>query len=182
MLKFTIESFNSRIVISRYRFITSKSWIIRHKKDEYVKLVQSKDGNRLRARSAFKLLEIQKKFNIIRPSDFVIDLGSSPGGWSVVVSDILKLNKNLTNIGLLCSIDLLEMNPVELIGNSFFIHGDFTSSFVKQEIWRLTSRKPNVILSDMLMNTCGQKQIDHIRSIELAKLVVEFAQVNFQSC
>ena len=118
----------------------STSWIQRHVNDKYVKLA-SRNGKHLRCRSAFKLLDMLKKHKFILPTDYVIDLGSSPGGWSTVVSDILTT-------GYLCSVDLLHMEPVGM--NSTFILGDFTDKDMQRKIKAAYAmKKPNVILSDM---------------------------------
>jgi 23S rRNA (uridine2552-2'-O)-methyltransferase len=150
------------------REINSKSWIQRHVNDSYVKLA-SKNGKHLRSRGAFKLLEIQKAHKLISVGDYVIDLGASPGGWSIVASEILSAN------GFLTSVDLLPMEPVG-IQNSIFIEGDFTDKVIQRKIKiAYKDKKPNVILSDMLMNTCGNGQVDHFRSMDLAKSVLAFA-------
>ena len=89
---------------------SSKAWMQRHVNDPYVKLAE-KDNHRSRA--AYKLIEVMDKHKIIRPNDFVIDLGAAPGGWSVVAANKL----NFSNRGLLVSIDLLPMDPISTTVN-----------------------------------------------------------------
>lgn len=145
---------------------SSKAWIQRHVKDVYVK--QSSEQG-LRSRSAFKLQEMQDRFKLIKPSDFVLDLGASPGGWSVIVGKHLDVSKG----GMLISVDLLDMPKV---GSFQFVRGDMTSDIVQQHIMELANRrKANVILSDMMCNTSGNKEADHNRSIELALSAFHFS-------
>jgi len=126
----------------------------------------------LRSRSAFKLSEIQQTHQIIKPNDVVIDLGAAPGGWSCIVSKIL--NKN----GLLISVDLLTLEP---INGAVILQGDFTALSTHSLINRyLDGKRPTVVLSDMLMNTSGHKDMDHFRSINLSNSALDFAE-RFQS-
>ena len=114
----------------------SKNWVNKQKRDIYVK--QSKvDG--YRARSAYKLIEIDEKFKIFKDGISVIDIGAAPGSWSQYVA---KVAKN----GRLISIDLKKMEP---IGNTVQICGDFTEHTVQDEIKKHIRSKVNVVMSDM---------------------------------
>ncbi len=146
---------------------SSKAWLNRHVNDPYVKLAERDDN---RSRAAYKFQEIQDKHKIVKPSDFVIDLGAAPGGWSVMVSKILKYNKN----GLLVSIDLLDMEPIptDVENNqlAFCIKGNFNAPRVREVLKDLSvsssgeQRLANVVLSDMLMNTSGTS--DNVFAVE----------------
>ena len=132
----------------------SKNWVNKQRRDIYVR--KSKiDG--YRARSAYKLIEIDEKFKIFKNGISVIDLGAAPGSWSQYSS------KKIKN-GRVVSIDLKEMEPIDRISQ---IKGDFTEEESKEKIKRLFNSKVDVVLSDMAVNTTGIKNIDAIYTGEL---------------
>ncbi len=141
----------------------SKNWINKQKKDIYVR--KSKIEG-YRARSAYKLIEIDKKFKIFKGDINVIDIGAAPGSWSQYVSKIIK-NGNII------SIDLLEMEKIE---NTIQIRGDFTEEKTKDKIKSLIKKKIDVIMSDMAVNTTGIKNVDSIQTGELCKEAMEFSK------
>ena len=141
----------------------SKNWVNKQRRDIYVR--QSKvDG--YRARSVYKLIEIDEKFKIFKGGLSVIDIGAAPGSWSQYS---LKVIKN----GKLISIDLKPMEP---IGNSIQIQGDFTEGKIQDEIKNNLTAKVDVVLSDMAVNTTGIKNIDSIQTGELCKEAMVFAK------
>ncbi len=141
----------------------SKNWINKQRRDTYVR--QSKiDG--YRARSAYKLIEIDEKFKIFKGGLKVIDIGAAPGSWSQYAS---KITKN----GKIISIDLKEM---ESISNTDQIKGDFTENETKQKIIKLLKGKADVVMSDMAVNTTGIKNIDSIQTGELCKEAMIFSK------
>jgi len=141
----------------------SKNWVNKQRRDTYVK--QSKvDG--YRARSAYKLIEIDEKYKIFKGGVSVIDIGAAPGSWSQYVSKVVKS-------GRLISIDLKEMEP---IGNTVQIQGDFTEEKTQEEIKKHIKTKINVVMSDMAVNTTGIKNIDSIQTGELCKEAMFFAK------
>ena len=141
----------------------SKNWVNKQRRDTYVR--QSKvDG--YRARSAYKLIEINEKFKIFKGGLTVIDIGAAPGSWSQYAN---KVSKN----GKLISIDLKKMEP---IGSSLQIQGDFTEEEVQQEIKKNTTSKVDIVMSDMAVNTTGIKNIDSIQTGELCKEAMVFAK------
>ena len=141
----------------------SKNWVNKQRRDTYVK--QSKvDG--YRARSAYKLIEIDDKFKIFKGGITVIDIGAAPGSWSQYAE---KVTKN----GRLISIDLKKMEP---IGNTVQIQGDFTEQIIQDEIKKHTNTKVDVVMSDMAVNTTGIKNIDSIQTGELCKEAMFFAK------
>ena len=141
----------------------SKNWVNKQRRDTYVR--QSKvDG--YRARSAYKLIEIDEKFKIFKGGLAVIDIGAAPGSWSQYAA---KVSKN----GKLISIDLKKMAP---IGSSLQIQGDFTEEGVQEEIKKNTTSKVDVVMSDMAVNTTGIKNIDSIQTGELCKEAMAFAK------
>jgi 23S rRNA (uridine2552-2'-O)-methyltransferase len=119
-----------------------------------------------RARSAYKLIEIDEKFQIFKGGLSVIDIGAAPGSWSQYA---LKAAKS----GKLISIDLKKMEP---IGNSVQIQGDFTEEKTQEEIKKNINGKVDVVMSDMAVDTTGIKNIDSIQTGELCKEAMFFAK------
>ncbi|MDA9733117.1 RlmE family RNA methyltransferase [Candidatus Pelagibacter sp.] len=141
----------------------SKNWINKQRRDIYVR--QSKvDG--YRARSAYKLIEIDEKFKIFKGGLSVIDIGAAPGSWSQYAFKAAKS-------GRLISIDLKKMEP---IGNSVQIKGDFTEKKIQEEIKKNLSDKVDVVMSDMAVDTTGIKNVDSIQTGELCKEAMFFAK------
>ena len=144
---------------------SSKNWIARQFSDPYTKLAKQKG---YRSRSAFKLIEINDKFKFLKNNLNILDLGSAPGGWSQVCAEINKNGKNL-------SIDILNM---ETIDNIFFYKKDFNDSdfldfindFFKQN-------KVDIVLSDMAVNTTGNKDLDAIKTNAIALDVVNLSKL-----
>ena len=141
----------------------SKNWVNKQRRDIFVR--QSKvDG--YRARSAYKLIEINEKFKIFKGGMTVVDIGAAPGSWSQYVSKIVKNGK-------IISVDLKEM---EKIGNSFQIKGDFTDPNTQKKIKESLKKDADVIMSDMAVNTTGIKDIDSIQTGELCIEAMNFSK------
>ena len=144
---------------------SSKLWISRQNNDFYVKEAKAKG---YRSRSAFKLIEINKKFKFLKNNLNIVDLGSAPGGWSQVCSEINKNGKNL-------SIDILEMEKIE---NIFFYKKDFNESDFFDFINNFFDQnKVDIVLSDMAVNTTGNKDLDAIKTNSIALDVVNLSRV-----
>ena len=141
----------------------SKNWVNKQRRDTYVR--QSKvDG--YRARSAYKLKEIDEKFRIFKGGMSVVDIGAAPGSWSQYVAKVVKSGK-------IISIDLKEMENIE---NTLQIQGDFTSVDTQEQIKEYLKKKPDVVMSDMAVNTTGIKNIDSIQTGELCKEAMVFSK------
>ena len=141
----------------------SKNWVNKQRRDTYVR--QSKvDG--YRARSAYKLIEIDEKFKIFKGGLTVIDIGAAPGSWSQYASKVVKNGK-------IISIDLKEMEPID---NTVQIKGDFTEDETQQKIKEFLTGKSDVVMSDMAVNTTGIKNIDSIQTGELCKEAMIFSK------
>ena len=141
----------------------SKNWVNKQRRDTYVR--QSKvDG--YRARSAYKIKEIDEKFKIFKGGMSVIDIGAAPGSWSQYVTKVVKSGK-------IISIDLKEM---ESIDNTIQIKGDFTDTDTQNHIKNFLKKKPDVVMSDMAVNTTGIKNIDSIQTGELCKEAMIFSK------
>jgi len=141
----------------------SKNWVNKQRRDIYVR--QSKiDG--YRARSAYKLMEIDEKFSIFKGGLSVVDIGAAPGSWSQYAEKKIKNGK-------LISIDLKKMEP---LGKSVQIQGDFTEDKIKDEILKSTEGKINIVMSDMAVNTTGIKNVDAIQTGELCMEAMIFSK------
>ena len=141
----------------------SKNWVNKQRRDTFVR--QSKvDG--YRARSAYKLIEIDEKFKIFKGGLSVLDIGAAPGSWSQYAYKVVKSGK-------LISIDLKKMDS---IGNSIQIQGDFTEEKIQEEIKKNINSKVDIVMSDMAVDTTGIKNIDSIQTGELCKEAMYFAK------
>ena len=141
----------------------SKNWVNKQRRDTYVR--QSKvDG--YRARSAYKIKEIDEKFKIFKGGMSVVDIGAAPGSWSQYVAKVVRSGK-------IISVDLKEMENIE---NTIQIQGDFTSINTQNQIKDYFKKKPDVVMSDMAVNTTGIKNIDSIQTGELCKEAMVFSK------
>ena len=141
----------------------SKNWINRQRRDIYVR--KSKVEG-YRSRAVYKLEEINQKFKIFHNGVSVLDLGAAPGSWTQY---ILKNYKNIK----LASIDLKKFDEVE---NTFQITGDFTEDIYKQKILSFFQGKIDIIISDMAVNTTGNKNLDSIQTSELCLDAMRFSK------
>ena len=141
----------------------SKNWVNKQRRDIYVR--QSKvDG--YRARSVYKLIEINEKFKIFKNGFNIIDIGAAPGSWSQYAARVIKNGK-------IISIDLKKM---EKIKNTTQITGDFTESKIKDLLKKKFDNHLDVVMSDMAVNTTGIKDLDSIQTGELCKEAMEFSK------
>ena len=141
----------------------SKNWINKQRRDIYVR--KSKvDG--YRSRAVYKLIEIDKKFNILKNGISLVDLGAAPGSWSQYASQHIKNCKIL-------SIDIKDMENIDKVHQ---IKGDFTQKNYQQLIKNYFKLKIDVVLSDMAENTTGNKNVDSISTSELCKEAMYFAK------
>ena len=141
----------------------SKNWVNKQRRDTNVR--QSKvDG--YRARSAYKLIEIDQKFKIFKGGISVIDIGAAPGSWSQYASKVVKKGK-------IISIDLKKMREIQ---NTIQIQGDFTERDIQNQIKYHLNTRPDVVMSDMAVNTTGIKNVDSIQTGELCKEAIIFSK------
>tara|TARA_B100000945_G_C20342756_1_gene578235 strand:+ start:259 stop:870 length:612 start_codon:yes stop_codon:yes gene_type:complete len=141
----------------------SKTWINRQKRDIYVR--QSKIEG-FKSRAVYKLKEIEEKFKIFKGANSVVDLGAAPGSWSQYAATKIKSENIL-------SIDLLKF---ERIKNIHQIIGDFTDEINKVEIRKYFGKKISLVISDMAVNTIGNKDVDSIVTGELCMEAMDFAK------
>ncbi len=143
---------------------SSGRWLDRQRKDQFVK--QAQDGG-WRSRAVFKLEEIDKRDQLIRPGQRIVDLGAAPGGWCQYAAR--KLKGHGTVIGL----DLLPIDPLDHVQ---LIQGDFLENSALEQLSELVKNQPlDLVLSDMAPNFSGIRDADLARSYELAELAMDFA-------
>ena len=123
---------------------SSQKWMSRQLKDPFV---VNKKNFGYRSRSAFKLIEMNKKFKFLKKNTFLLDLGSSPGGWSQVVTKIITKGKILA----------VDLKPMENIDDVNFLKGDLCDSVIYEKICGYFDKKVDVVISDMAANTSGNK-------------------------
>lgn len=149
---------------------SSKAWLNEHVNDHYVHQAQ-KQG--YRARSAFKLLEIQEKDKLIGAGDIVVDLGSAPGSWSQVAAQLVGQN------GQVFALDILPMAPLPDVA---FIQGDFREVDVLAQLESLLAgQSPDLVICDMAPNMSGNSVTDQARSFYLCELALDFAQAHLKT-
>ena len=141
----------------------SKNWAIKQSKDSFFK--QSKIYG-YRSRSAFKLIEMDKKFKFFKKNLTLLDLGSSPGGWSQVAVKKIENGKILA----------VDIKPMNKISNVEFINGDFCKTEIVKKIMAYFNNKVDVVLSDMAANTTGNKALDSYRTGELCLNAMNLAK------
>ena len=141
----------------------SKNWLIKKHKDQFFK--QSKIQG-YRSRSAFKLIEMNKKFKFLKKNIFLLDLGSSPGGWSQVVAKKIIKGKILA----------VDKRPMTDIKNVKFLKGDLYNSVIYERIYAYFDKKIDVVIADMATNTSGNKDLDSYKTGELCLKAMDLAQ------
>lgn len=146
---------------ARGRSTASQKWLQRQLNDPYVQA--AKQGG-LRSRAAFKLMELDDRFHLIRRGSRVVDLGAAPGGWSQVA----------VQRGAACvvGIDLLPVDPVP---GATILHGDFNDEIMAARLRDVLGGRADLVLSDMAPNTTGHNATDHLRIMGLAELALDFA-------
>ncbi|MBY0292803.1 MAG: RlmE family RNA methyltransferase [Alphaproteobacteria bacterium] len=153
-----------RLKTARGRKISSQRWLTRQLNDPYVQ--KAKDAG-YRSRAAFKLIEIDQKFKILKTSAHVVDLGAAPGGWTQVA---------LERVGSKGHVIGIDLNPMEPIAEAHLICGDFCDPLILEELKAVLKGPVHVVLSDMAAPSTGHTQTDHIRIMALAEEAFIFAQ------
>ena len=140
----------------------SKNWINKQKRDIFVR--RSKIEG-YRSRAVYKLQEINEKFKILKNGISLVDLGAAPGSWSQYVAKKVKSGKILS----------IDLNEFDQISNIYQLRGDFTDILQKNKIKNYFGKKVDVVLSDMAVNTTGNKNLDSIQTGELCKEAMNFS-------
>ena len=140
----------------------SRTWVIKQHRDQFFKKAKVLG---YKSRAAFKLIELNKKFNFIKKNSNLLDIGSTPGGWSQVASKIIINGKIL-------AVDII---PMEKLNNVIFLNNDFSDDKTQDIILKTFKHKIDVIVSDMAENTTGNKTVDSIRTNSLCADVINFS-------
>ena len=140
----------------------SRTWVIKQHRDQFFK--KSKILG-YKSRAAFKLLDLNKKFNFLKKNSNIVDVGSAPGGWSQVASKIISNGKIIA----------IDKKPMEKVKNVNFIKGDFLTSKIQSDIKENFGKKIDVVISDMAADTTGNKSVDCIRTNNLCLEVINFS-------
>jgi len=143
---------------------SSKLWLERQLNDPYVAQAK-RDG--WRSRAAFKLLEIDERYKLLKPGQRIVDLGAAPGGWSQVAAKIVGAR------GRVVGIDLLD---IETIAGVDFQVMDFHDADAPEKLKTMLGGPADGVMSDMAANTTGHRKTDHLKIMALAELAIEFAR------
>jgi 23S rRNA (uridine2552-2'-O)-methyltransferase len=145
----------------RGRTTASQTWLRRQLNDPYVAAAQAQGW---RSRAAFKLIEMDDRYKLIKPGMRVLDLGAAPGGWCQVAKK--------RGAGQVVALDLLPIDPIPGVT---LLQGDFNDPDMPDRLMALMGGPPDIVLSDMAPNTTGHNATDHLRIIALAELALDFA-------
>jgi 23S rRNA (uridine2552-2'-O)-methyltransferase len=156
-----------KVRTARKRTVSSTRWLQRQLNDPYVAAAK-REG--FRSRAAYKLIELDDKYRLLKPGVIVVDLGAAPGGWSQVAA--ARVNA-VEGEGLVIAMDRTEIDPISGVT---FLHGDFMDETAPDALEAaLGGRQPDVVLSDMAAPATGHRQTDHLRIMALCETALEFA-------
>ena len=160
-----------KVKSARGKTVSQVKWLQRQLNDPYVRRAQLEG---FRGRAAFKILELNEKFNFLIPGSKVVDLGCAPGGWSQVAVDLVNAigTKKNAKIGSVIGIDLQEM---ESLPGATFHQIDFMADDSDLLVKNILEGKANVVMSDMAASSSGHKKTDHLRIMALCETAAYFA-------
>jgi len=158
------RNLKQRVKTAHKRSLSSQKWLERQLNDPYVARAK-REG--YRSRAAFKLLEIDEKYKILKPGQRVVDLGAAPGGWSQIAATKVGAK------GRVVGIDLLPIDPLPGVD---FIQLDFLDESAPGKLIEMLGGPADVVMSDMAANTTGHKKTDHLRIMGLAEAAIYFAR------
>jgi 23S rRNA (uridine2552-2'-O)-methyltransferase len=148
------------------RSVSSQRWLKRQIDDPYVRRAKSEG---YRSRAAYKLIEIDDKYRILKPGQKVLDLGAAPGGWSQVAAKRVKAEEGQ---GRVVAIDLLEVEPILGVELAQL---DFLAEDAPEKLHAMLGGKADVVICDMAANTIGHRKTDHLKIVALVEAAAEFA-------
>ena len=160
----------TKVKTAKGRKISSTRWLERQLNDPYVAQAQTEG---YRSRAAYKLIEIDDKYKLLKPGQCVVDLGCAPGGWTQVA---VKRTKSDRNSG--AYVIGIDIQDVDMIAGAEILKMDFMDDAAPDEICNLAGRAPDLVLSDMAAAVTGHKNTDHLRTITLAEAAAYFAIEN----
>lgn len=158
-----------RVKTARKRSNSSARWLERQLNDPYVHAAK-REG--FRSRAAFKLMEIDDRYHLLKPGARVVDLGCAPGGWCQVAAKRVKSDGSSPRAGRVIGIDYLETEPVP---GAVILQMDFLDEGADERVKEALDGEADVVLSDMAAPTTGHKQTDHLRIMHLCEVAAHFA-------
>ena len=161
------RALKQRLKTARKRTLSSQKWLERQLNDPYVARAR-REG--YRSRAAYKLIEIDEKYHLLKPGQRVVDLGAAPGGWSQVAA---RKVGSAEGRGRVVGIDLLPIDPLPGVD---FVELDFLDAAAPQTLIERLGGAADIVMSDMAANTTGHKKTDHLRIVGLAEAAIQFAR------
>jgi 23S rRNA (uridine2552-2'-O)-methyltransferase len=161
------RSLKQRLKTARKRTLSSQKWLERQLNDPYVARAK-REG--YRSRAAYKLLEIDEKYHLLKPGQRVVDLGAAPGGWAQIAA---RKVDSAAGKGRVVGIDLL---PIDTLPGVDFIQLDFLDETAPQKLVEMLGGPADIVMSDMAANTTGHKKTDHLRIMGVAEAAIHFAR------
>ncbi|MCX7899665.1 MAG: RlmE family RNA methyltransferase [Methylocystis sp.] len=160
------RSLKTRVKTARQRSLSSTLWLERQLNDPYVARAK-REG--YRSRAAYKLIEMDERYHLLKPGGRIVDLGAAPGGWSQIAAARVK---SAEGRGKVVGVDLLDMEPIS--GVEFAVK-DFSDEDAPDFIKSMLGGNADGVMSDMAANATGHKATDHLRIVALAELAADFA-------
>lgn len=157
------RTLSTRVRSTTGRTESSRRWLERQLNDPYVQAAKAQGW---RGRAAFKLIELDEKFHLLKPGGRVVDLGAAPGGWTQVAL------KTVGDRGHVVAFDLLPIDPIP---GAAILQGDFQDEDAPARVEAALDGPADLVMSDMAPNTTGHAATDHLRIMALAELALDFA-------
>ncbi len=156
-----VRMMDQRVKSARGRKLSSTLWLRRQLNDPYVAKAKAQG---YRSRAAFKLIELDDKFKLIKPDALICDLGAAPGGWTQIA-----IHRGAARV---VGIDLIFVEP---IGGLDFVQKDFMDEDAPDVITGMLGGAPDLVMSDLAANTTGHRKTDHMRTVALVEAAADFA-------
>ena len=157
---------HTKVKSARGRKNSSTAWLQRQLNDPYVAEAKTRG---LRSRAAFKLMQLDDRYKLLKSGDAVVDLGAAPGGWTQVAVDRVGAEKGK---GKVLAVDILEMEPMP---GAEVMQLDFTEDDADVKVKEALGGPANAVISDMAAPTTGHRQTDHVRIVMMCELALAFA-------
>ena len=162
-----VRNMHTKVKTARGRKLSSTLWLQRQLNDPYV---QKAKAEGYASRAAYKLLEIDERYDLLKPGQRIVDLGAAPGGWCQVA--VAKVGSSVDDIRVV-GIDYLDMDPVP---GATILKKDFLDDDAPQALMEaLGGHQPDMVISDMAAPTIGHRQTDHMRTMALVEVALDFA-------
>lgn len=158
-----------RVKTARGRTVGQAKWLQRQLNDPYVAAAKTAGW---RSRAAYKLIELDDKYRLLKPGMRVVDLGAAPGGWTQVAVKRVKAAEGEKGRGFVLGVDI---NPVDPIPGAILMQQDFLAEGADEKIIEALGGKADLVLSDMAAPATGHRQTDHIRIMMLCEMALDFA-------